>query len=167
MIQGTFSKWIHINNKDELMRKEELKRAGHYIPGIYAIAYSNNNLSGTEFDYIEDIIYFRMSINKRGLQGRLYELFRTINNKSKGHRGAERMCQELSKENSSWKNNIYISLLPCIYCRVKFISPEGNITDDDCIHLIHIGDITKHEYMCLFEYAKRYNKLPRFCKKPK
>ena len=167
MIQGTFSKWVHYNNKSDLARKNELKQSGHYVPGVYAIAYSNNNLSGLEFDYIKDIVYFGVSVNKKGLQGRLYQLFCSINNKNKQHGGAERMRQELSKECIDWKNKIYISLLPCIYCSVNFISPEGNITQDDCINLVYMGDIAKQEYMCLFEYSKRYNKLPRFCNKPK
>ena len=167
MIQGNFSKWVHINNKNELIQKEELKRAGHYVPGIYAIAYSNVNLSGKEFDYIEDIVYFGMSINKRGLQGRLYQFFNGIKGKKNSHSGGERMFYELSKENKNWKNNIYISLLPCIYCSVTFISPKGNITQEDCINLMYMGNIARQEYACLFEYAKRYNKLPRFCNKPK
>jgi hypothetical protein len=167
MIEGNFSKWVHINNKDELIQREELKRAGHYVPGIYAIAYSNVNLSAKEFDYIEDIVYFGMSINKRGLQGRLYQFFRTINGKSKQHTGAEKMAHELIKENKDWLSNLYISLLPCIYCSVNFISPEGVINPDDCINLNYMGDIAKQEYACLYEYAKRYNKLPRFCGKPK
>ena len=166
MIQGNFSKWVHINNKDELIQKEELKRAGHYVPGIYAIAYSNVNLSGKEFDYIEDIVYFGMSINKRGLQGRLYQFFRTINGKSKQHTAAEKMAHELSKENDDWMNKIYISLLPCIYCSTTIIS-SGHITQDDCLNLNFMGGIAKQEYACLYEYAKRYNKLPRFCSKPK
>jgi len=167
MIDGTFSKWIHINNQDELMKKEELKRAGYYVPGIYAIAYSNDNLSGKEFNYIEEIVYFGMSINKRGLQGRLYQFFCTINGKSKQHSGAKRMSHELNKENNYWKNNLYISLLPCIYCSVNFILPDRSIKPEDCINLEYMGDITRQEYLCLFEYAKKNNKLPRFCNKPK
>jgi len=167
MIQGKFSKWVHINNKDELIKKEELKRAGHYVPGIYAIAYSNVNLSNKEFDYIEDIVYFGMSLNKRGLQGRLYQFFSTINGKSKQHKGGERMVHELSKENDDWLNNLFISLLPCIYCSVNFISAEGFIISDDCINLNYMGDIAKQEYSCLYEYANKYNRLPRFCNKPK
>jgi len=167
MIHGTFSNWVHINNKDELIKKDELKRAGCYVPGIYAAAYSNVDLSGKEFNYIEDIVYFGMSLNKRGLQGRLYQFFSGLNGKDNIHGGAERIFRELSKENNEWKNNIYISLLPCIYCSVHFISPEGKITNEDCIHLEHMGNIAKQEYECLFEYANRFNKLPRFCNKPK
>ena len=166
MIQGTFSNWVHINIEYELLRNK-LKLAGHYVPGIYAIAYSNDDLDGREFDYIEDIVYFGLSLNKRGLQGRLYQFFNGINGKKNIHSGAERMFHVLSKEDKNWKNNIYISLLSCIYCAVKFISPKGNITQEDCINLKYMGEISKQEYMCLFEYAKRYNKLPRFCKKPK
>ena len=97
----------------------------------------------------------------------LVSVVRGINGKKNIHSGAERMFHVLSKEDKNWKNNIYISLLSCIYCAVKFISPKGNITQEDCINLKYMGEISKQEYMCLFEYAKRYNKLPRFCKKPK
>jgi len=158
MMEGSFSKWVHINNPDEIMKREELKRAGHYVPGVYAIAYSNDNLSGREFNYIEDIVYFGMSINKRGLQGRLYQFFRAINGKINQHSGAERMYSVLSKEDINWKDKLYISLWPCIYCNVITFSHED---------LIIMGDIAKQEYICLSEYKKRYNKMPRFCNKPK
>jgi len=81
MIHGKFSNWVHINTKDAL--KEKLKFAGHYVPGIYAIAYSNEDLSGKKFDYIEDIVYFGLSLNKRGLQGRLSQFFYGLNGKKK------------------------------------------------------------------------------------
>jgi len=97
----------------------------------------------------------------------LVSVVRGINGKKNIHSGAERMFHVLSKEDKNWKNNIYISLLSCIYCAVKFISPKGNITQEDCINLKYMGEISEQEYICLFEYAKRYNKLPRFCKKPK
>ena len=157
-MEDFFSKWIQINNHDDIMKKEELKRAGYYVPGIYAIAYSSDNLSGIDFDYIEDIVYFGMSINKRGLQGRLYQFFSAINGKSNRHSGAEKMYRVLPTEDINWKDKLYISLWRCIYCNVIEFSPKD---------LSIMGDIAKQEYICLSEYMKRYNKLPRFCNKPK
>jgi hypothetical protein len=146
-MENDFSKWVHIKNKDNLLY------AGHSCPGIYAIAYSNTNLHEVEFDYIEEIIYFGMSISQKGLQGRLYQFFSTINGKSKQHSGAKRMCCELNNKDVNWKEKIYISLKPFIHCSTNIISPLG---------LLHMGDVVKEEYNCFSKYFEKFNKLPHF-----
>jgi len=142
-----FSKWVHINNKDELLQH------GHNCPGIYAIAYTNDNISGKAFDYIEDIIYFGMSRSKLGLKGRLYQFFSALNGKGHQHSAAKRIQHTLSMENNNWIEKIYISIMPCIYCDVNSYSARD---------LLFIGDIAKEEYVCFSKYVERYNKMPRF-----
>jgi len=142
-----FSEWVHINRKDELLRH------GHNCPGIYAIAYSNDNISGKAFDYIEDIIYFGMSRSKLGLKGRLYQFFSVINEKGQQHSGAKRIHRELSMENNKWREKLYISIMPCIYCDVNSYTARD---------LLFIGDIVKEEYVCFSKYVERFSKMPRF-----
>lgn len=142
-----FSEWVHISKKAELLRH------GYNCPGIYAIAYSNENISDITFDYIEEIIYFGLSRSKKGLKGRLYQFFSVIDGKGQQHGGAKRISHELSMENNNCRENIFISIMPCIFCDVSSNSARD---------LLHIGDIVKEEYVCFSKYVERHNKMPRF-----
>jgi hypothetical protein len=147
MEELNFFKWVRYVNKRELVK------SGWSCPGVYAIAYSNNNIDGKDFDYIKEIIYFGMSNSKRGLQGRLDQFYSTIEGKNHMHSGADRIRNILDKEDRDWKKKIYISLMPCIYCDVNSYSP---------MDLVFMGDIAKQEYVCFAKYVERYNEMPRF-----
>ena len=124
-----------------------------WVPGIYAIAYTEENISGKEFDYISEIVYFGMTNSKNGLHGRLKQFYDTIYLKRSQHGGADRFIFNLNKEDINWKEKLYISTMPYIHCDVNTNSPEDLIT---------MGDVAKQEYICQAEYVKRFKKLPRF-----
>jgi len=146
-----FSKWVHIKSQKIL-----LERAGHHCPGVYAIAYSSQNLHNNDFDFIQDIIYFGMSVSKKYLRGRLYQFFRGIYSNCKEHGAAYRMKHELNNEDNEWIDKMYISLKPFPHCGSRTLSPND---------LLYMGDVAKEEYVCLSKYLELFNKLPRFNEK--
>jgi hypothetical protein len=142
-----FFQWVRYSNKKELLK------SGWSCPGVYAIAYSNKNIDGKDFDYIKEIIYFGMSKSKRGLQGRLDQFYSTIEGKNHKHSGAGRIRDTLDKENDNWREKLYISLMPYIHCDVNSYLPRD---------LVYMGDIAKQEYVCFAKYVERYKEMPRF-----
>jgi hypothetical protein len=140
----SFSKWARFDKRDGL---GELK-----YPGIYAIAYSDEDISGENFSYREEIVYFGMTNSKEGLHGRLRQFDNTVKSKSKDHGGAERFCFNLEKEDENWKGKLYVSVMP-VPCDVTSNSPED---------LICMGEVAKQEYVCFAEYVKKYGAKPRF-----
>jgi hypothetical protein len=146
-----FSKWVKFKNR------KELTPLGWVYPGIYAIAYSKNDISNSAFSLIEDIVYFGMTNSKAGLKGRLQQFENTISGKQ-GHGGAVRFCYNLSKEDSSWKDKLYVSIMVFRDCDVE----SNNYKD-----LMLMGEVAKEEYVWFAKYVKKFKKLPRFNDKKK
>jgi hypothetical protein len=147
MAEEKFTNWVKFSNR------RELEQSGWVYPGVYAIAYSKNDISDTPFSLLEDIAYFGMTNSKGGLKGRLNQFNGTINLKQKSHGGADRFIFNLSKEDQLWKEKLYVSIMVFRFCDVE---------SNRCHDLITMGDIAKKEYVCLAEYVKKFNKLPRF-----
>jgi hypothetical protein len=141
-----FSKWIHFID-------EKAYSQFGFVPGIYVIAYSEENIAGKDFAYIKEIVYFGMTNSKNGLHGRLKQFDDTIYSKQKQHGGADRFIYNLNKEDRNWKEKLYVSTIPFIRCDVS-----SNLPND----LIIMGDIARQEWVCQAEYVKKYNRLPRF-----
>ena len=146
-----FSKWIRIKREDEL--KGAMLKAGNNCPGLYAIAYSDKDLHNKNFDFIEEIIYFGMSLSIKGLKGRMYQFFSSISGKGNQHSGAKRMRQDLGLKDKEWKNKIYVSLMPCLYVDVTSLLRRD---------MVYMGDIAKEEYVCFANYCEKFGRLPRF-----
>jgi hypothetical protein len=140
----SFSKWIHFSERNKL---EQLK-----CPGIYAIAYSSEDISGKDFDWIKEIVYFGMTNSKEGLRGRLRQFDNTIKSKSVQHDPVRRFCFNLDREDANWGEKLYVSVMP-VPCDVTSNSPED---------LICMGEVAKQEYVCFAEYVKKYGAKPRF-----
>jgi hypothetical protein len=139
----SFSKWVRF---DERKKLEQLK-----YPGIYAIAYSNEDISGKDFDWIKEIVYIGMSF-KRNLRIRLEEFYKTINLKSGQHDPAKRFCFNLDNEDENWREKLCVSVMP-IPCDVRSNSPKD---------LICMGEIEKQEYVCFAKYVRKHKEMPRF-----
>jgi hypothetical protein len=146
MDEEKFTKWVKFSNR------KELEQSGWGWPGIYAIAYSNNDISNTPFSLLEDIVYFGMTKSKSGLKGRLQQFDNTICG-NRGHGGAARFCYNLPKKDKFWKEKLYVSIMVFRDCYVGSNNPKD---------LMIIGDIVKQEYVCFAKYVENFNKLPRF-----
>jgi hypothetical protein len=146
MQKREFSEWVKFSKRSEL---EKYKWG---FPGIYAIVYSEKDISKKTFDLLENIVYFGMTNAKNGIKGRLQQFDNTINTKNSQHGGAERFIFSLSKEDKLWKNKLYVSIM-VFNCDVN-----SNLPKD----LLIMGDVCKQEYICFSEYVSKFGKFPRF-----
>ena len=142
-----FSKWLRFNDRNEF------NKIGWEFPGVYAIAYTEENLSNKKYNLIKDIVYFGMTNSIAGLKGRLDQFSNTIYEKRTQHGGAERFCHNLSKEDKNWKDKLYVSIMIFHDCDVKSNKPND---------LLIMGDVAKQEYICWAQYVEKFNVMPRF-----
>jgi hypothetical protein len=80
-------------------------------PGIYMIAISKNNLSGHRPSY-KDVCYIGMTNSHKGLQGRWYQFYRSIQGKS-GHSGGNTVFRALGHYNT-WSERLFVCALTVI-----------------------------------------------------
>ena len=146
MKEREFSNWVNFNNRAEIQDKN------WKFPGIYAIAYSKKDLSNQKFNLLENIVYFGMTNSISGLRGRLKQFETTIYLTRDQHGGANRFIYSLSKEDGSWINRLYVSVM-YFKCDVTTNNPND---------LLVMGDVLKQEFICFSDYAKKFKKLPRF-----
>jgi hypothetical protein len=137
-----FSKWISWAERDKL---SDIK-----YPGVYALAVSEKDLSNTKYKLIQEIKYFGMTNSGGGLKSRLKQFDNTIIGK-RGHGGAKRFLYEY-KKHKDFAQKLFVSVCPVV-CNVKSNNPKD---------LLLMGEIAWREYYCFAQYAKKYNKLPKF-----
>jgi hypothetical protein len=129
-----FSRWTHWADRDNL---DDLR-----LPGVYAIAISNENLSNKKFSWLEQIVYFGMTNAANGLKGRLKQFDNTIIGK-RGHGGADRFRRDYPRHED---------LVPHLFVAVaRFECDVTSNTPDD---LVIMGDVAKAEYECFAKYVK-------------
>lgn len=143
MVERRFSTWL------PWVQRTEFPRSG--CPGVYAIARSSTTLTDKPFKFREDIIYFGMTNSVSGLQGRLQQFDNTISGKRLAHGGADRVRHGYS---------IYARLIPHLYVSIARFACDP--TSDLPTDLRKMGDVARFEYLCLAEFAKHFEKLPRF-----
>jgi len=140
-----FSKWVSFNKRNEL-ENEHWKS-----PGVYAIAYSQEDLSKRDFEYNpldQRIVYFGMSNAKAGLQGRLNQFAQTIDEGYVLHGGAERFIfhyREIQPD-PQWKDKLFVSICPFVDCDVTSNHPKD---------LRLMGKVANAEYDCFAEYIEQ------------
>jgi hypothetical protein len=142
MIKPKFSKWVPWADRGSL---EGLK-----FPGVYALAISERDLAGEDFDWQKEIVYFGMTNSIAGLRGRLKQFENTIIGKS-GHGGAERFLYKYKKY-KKLSVQLFVSVSP-VTCDVRSNQPAD---------LLKMGDVAKLEFVCFAEYAKRFEEIPEF-----
>ncbi|HOU57206.1 MAG TPA: hypothetical protein PLA72_11000 [Smithellaceae bacterium] len=142
MMKPKFSKWISWAERDKL---SDIK-----YPGVYALAVSEKDLSNTKYKLIQEIKYFGMTNSGGGLKSRLKQFDNTIIGK-RGHGGAKRFLYEY-KKHKDFAQKLFVSVCPVV-CNVKSNNPKD---------LLLMGEIAWREYYCFAQYAKKYNKLPKF-----
>lgn len=133
---------------------ERNKYKGIKFPGVYFIAISDDDLSGSEFAHTCKIVYIGMTNSIRGLQGRLDQFDNTIQMKGYLHGGADRFL---------YKHNDYRKILPKIY--VALVHWECEPKNETSADLRLMGDVVKAEYEFMAMHVDLYNKLPEFNRK--
>ena len=119
-------------------------------PGIYIIAKSEQDLSGQDFEWIEEIIYIGMTNSRGGLRSRLRQFDQTLKGNIK-HGGADRVLYRY-RDYEGLVAGLYVAVLP-VECDVKSNQPQD---------LRRMGDILRLEFYCFAEYAERYGRLSEF-----
>ena len=142
-----FSCWTQWVDRDSL---EDL-----HLPGVYAIAISDEPLSGKKFSWIEQIRYVGMTNAAKGLKSRLKQFDNTIIGK-RGHGGADRFRHDYPRHED---------LVPLLFVAVARF--ECDVISNDPAHLVIMGDVAKAEYECFAKYAKAFHSLPRYNDKKK
>ena len=137
------TKWIPWNQRNNISKNDQ--------PAIYYIAYSELNIEGNDFSYIEEIVYIGMTISNNGIKGRLDQFEKAMKGSDGVHGGAERVRFKHKDANEFFKNT-YVSA--CIF----ELSKEKNTSNDWRIK----GDCVGHEYKSFAEYLDQHNKLPEF-----
>ena len=138
-----YTKWIPWNQRNNIKKKNQ--------PAVYYIAYSEANIEGKDFSYIEEIVYIGMTISNKGLKGRLDQFEKAMRGSDGVHGGAERVRFK-HKDPDEFFKNTYVSA--CIF----ELSEEKNTSKDWSIK----GDCVGHEYKSFAEYLDNHNKLPEF-----
>ena len=137
------TKWIPWNQRNNISKKDQ--------PAIYYIAYSEENIEGNDFSYIEEIVYIGMTISNNGLKSRLDQFEKAMKGLNDVHSGAERVRFKHKDANDFFKKT-YVSA--CIF----ELSKEKNTSNDWRIK----GDCVGHEYKSFAEYLDKHKKLPEF-----
>jgi len=145
-IKPKFSKWTRWKDRPSL------NNIG--FPGVYALAVSEKDISGNEFDWVKEIIYFSMTNSGGGLRALLKQFDDTVVGKE-GH-GGERVRFEYRNYNE-FANNLFVSVCP-VKCNVKSNDPED---------FLKMGEVAYLEYYCFAEYVKIFGQLPKFNNKKK
>lgn len=137
-----FSRWAHWADRTSL--------GGLRSPGVYALAISDQDISGKPFSWIEQIVYVGMTNAATGLKGRLKQFDNTVIGKT-GHGGADRFRHDRPSHKD---------LVPLLYVAVAPF--ECRVTSHAPADLITMGDVAKAEYECFAEYASVFGHLPKY-----
>ena len=120
------------------------------LPGIYALALSEKNLTNTPFAFRREIVYFGMTNAQRGLKGRLRQFENTIRGKE-GHGGAQRF---------RYKHPDYTTLTRALFVSVCVF--DCDVTSKKPRDLRIMGEVARFEFECFARYAEKFSELPEF-----
>ncbi|MCL2182802.1 MAG: hypothetical protein FWB85_04960 [Chitinispirillia bacterium] len=147
-----FTKWIKYSDLDVL------EKHNWEFPGIYVIAKSATDISGTPFDYIKNIVYIGMTNTYGGLKARIMQFNYSLTMKHSQHGGADRFMAEYGRTDvAQWKKKLYISIM-AFPVEDTHIDMELRTPED----LLVVGDILRQEYICYSSYKAKFKKLPVF-----
>ncbi len=141
-MKDRFSDWAKWSNRNELQ--------GIQLPGVYAIALSDKDISGNTFSWRREVIYVGMTNAKGGLKSRLQQFDNTIRG-GDGHGGAQRVRH---------KHPNYKKLIPWLY--ISVCPRECNVLSNDPTNLRVMGEVAKQEYDCLAQFVETFGQLPEF-----
>ena len=143
-----FSPWFKWNERGQY--------SGIKFPGIYVVAVSKEDISGTKFCIRKEIIYIGMSNAVKGLDGRLKNFDNTIQflDKPSQHGGADRV---------RYKHQNYKNLEKKLYVSLRHFScyPANETATD----LRTMGKVANAEYQCMAQCVEELGALPEFNRK--
>jgi hypothetical protein len=142
MFEENFSFWSSWRERNEISNLQ--------YPGIYAILYSDELLSGNRFSWSKKIIYIGMTNSRGGLRSRLRQFDKTLQGEIK-HGGADRVL---------YRHQVYNQLASLLYLSV--LSVPCDIKSGKPNDLRIMGEVARLEYFCFAEYAERFGRLPEF-----
>jgi hypothetical protein len=132
---------------------------GSKCPGVYALAYTKENLSGQKVRF-KDIHYFGMSNSKKGVKGRLDQFKKAIN-VGEGHSAVKRVFEKMLKgerfDSRRRRKKFWVAMLTFPYNVVK-----GSRGPDD---LQGMGKVAALEYFLIAHFLKRMKEEPELNKK--
>ena len=120
------------------------------VPGVYAIAISEEDISGQRYEFTSSIKYFGMTNSRSGLSGRLTQFDNTIKGKS-GHGGADRFRYK-HPDYARLTSQLFVSVAP-------FECNAGSSVPED---LEIMGEVARFEYLCFAQYVRKFGSLPEF-----
>ncbi|MBI5749422.1 MAG: hypothetical protein HZA00_09890 [Nitrospinae bacterium] len=142
MMNNGFSNWAKWRGRNGLDDIE--------LPGVYAIALSEQDISGTSFEWRREVIYVGMTNSKGGLKSRLQRFENTIKG-GKGHGGDSRV---------RYKHPDHERLIPRLYVSVW---PKAcNVLSNQPSDLRAMGEVAKLEYECFAHFVEAFHQLPEF-----
>ena len=141
-MKDRFTNWAKWTNRNELQRIQ--------LPGVYAIALSNKDISGNTFSWRREVIYVGMTNAKGGLKSRLQQFDNTIKG-GDGHGGAQRV---------RYKHPDHMKLIPSLY--ISVCPRKCNVLSNNPIDLRIMGEIAQQEYDCLAQFVEMFSCLPEF-----
>tara|TARA_R110001599_G_scaffold150929_4_gene335460 strand:- start:91850 stop:92293 length:444 start_codon:yes stop_codon:yes gene_type:complete len=145
MAHFNFTSWIKFEERNNLSISK--------IPGVYLICISDQEIAGNPFDWMSEICYIGMSVSNGGLKSRLDTCRRAIINGKSKHSGGKKI-QKAYPNYEELKSKLYLSVQ-------KFdINPEPKKTNADTLR--QLGEVVKHEYICLAKYLDKFGQYPRF-----
>ena len=152
MKKKQFSKWAHWTDRNKLEGKK--------YPGVYAIAISDMNLSGTDFDWIKEIEYIGMTNSEKGLISRLGQFDRTIQGKN-GHGGADRFRFHYP-EYQPLVGKLYVAVatFPCNVIDSSVLDESDISKTTQALRVM--GEVAKFEYDCFANYVEVFKRLPTY-----
>lgn len=125
------------------------------MPGVYAVAITNERLHARPFSWLAVIRYVGMTVSVAGLKGRLKQFDTTLRGRIE-HGGADRV---------RFRYRDYDRLKPRLFVAAAVM--RCDITDLSPRSLRCMGDVVKLEYTCLAEYHQQFGRLPQFNDKPR
>jgi hypothetical protein len=144
-----FSNWVKFDQRSEL-------KSSNY-PGVYAIAISRRNISGTRFEWTKEVSYFGYTNAVGGLRGRLNQFNNTLRDKpGPGHGGAQRFRHKYS-DGATLAKRLYVAVCP-FKCDVSSNRPADLRT---------MGEVVRAEYFAFAKYVTLHGRLPEFNDKEK
>lgn len=143
-IMPKFSHWIQWKDRRALR--------GLNYPGVYALAVSKADISGTKFNWNRTIKYFGVTTAGGGLKARLNQFDNTIKGKE-GHGGGERFRYEY-RNYDELTDQLFVSVCP-VKCDINADMPKPK-------DLLKMGEAVYLEYYCFAKYARLFGTLPKF-----
>lgn len=138
----SFSNWVKWTERNELIEIKNL--------GVYALAYTQLNISNRKFADRPEIIYFGMTNAIGGLRSRLNQFDHAIKG-GRGHGSGQRVRFKYPDYNHL-SQCLYVSVMP-FECDVESNEPED---------LRIKGDVAQQEYECSALFVEKFGRLPEF-----